>query len=349
MSIFRHPPPTAPARPNASRRPKSRGPRPVGRLARLAWTALLAVAGCAGLAGTGGAAEPTALRFGSSSLAFADVNAADAHAAVKAWAHTVATERGIPVDPALVFLTGVESIRDAMLTRKIDGMAMPTMEYWAMRRTVAIRPLLILGVRNGRPTEEYLLLVRRDNPAASLADLRGRSLMIAGDAHVSLAATWIETVLLEARLGLLETFFGKSSRAIKLSRVVLPVFFRQADACIVTREGFRLMVELNPQLGQQLRILAESPPYLPSLFCFRGDLVSAFYDKIFVGLDGVTTTAAGRQTLALFQTENVVGRPASDADATLAMLDRHQRLVNESAPSGLAGAAAGALEKEGKP
>ena len=312
----------------------------VGGVTRLACAGVFAVLGLAGSAGLGIAAEPAALRFGISARSFADVNESDARAAMKAWAQTVATERGVSVDPALLFLTGVEAIQDAMLTRKIDGMAMPTMEYWAMHRAITIRPLLILGLRNGKATEDYLLLVHRDTPAPGLANLRGRSLAIAGDARVSLAAAWLETLLLEAGLGPLETFFGKHSFAFKQSRVVLPVFFRQTDACVVTREGFRLLCELNPQLGQQLRIIAESPAYLPSLFCFRGDLDFPHFEKIYDGLDAVTTTAAGRQTLALFQTDQVAARPASDADATLALLDRHQRLMAESAATAPADLAA---------
>lgn len=271
------------------------------------------------------AGDPAALRFGFSSLVFGEVNENDARASLKVWSKTLGAERGVPVNPAVQILTDLRDIRNALQRQEVDAVTITTEEFWILRRSVPLGPI-ILGRPNGEVTEEYLLLVHRDHPAARLADLRGQRVAFLTTSRASLAPVWIETLLLEENLGLAENFWGTVARSAKLSRVILPVFFRQVDACVVTRAGFRTMTELNPQVGLQLKILAQSPPLVPDLFCFRSDLVSPHRDALMEGAARIAETPAGRQTLMLFQSELIAVRPLSDLDSALTLLDRHALL-----------------------
>jgi len=275
------------------------------------------------------AGEPAALRFGFSSQVFGEVNENDARAALKVWSLAMSAERGVPIDPAMQILNGAEAIQAALLGRTIDMLTMTAAEFWAVRRVAPLGPIFI-GRTHGETSEEYLLLVHHDNPAARLADFRGRSVAVLQGSRATLAAIWMETLLLEEHLGTAGTFWGRIERAGKLSRIVLPVFFQQVDACVVTREGFRTMSELNPQVGRQLRILAQSPAVVPTVFCFRGDLVSPYRDKLISGIAQIADTPAGRQTLALFQSDQIEVRPVAEMDTACALLDRHQRLLAEA-------------------
>jgi hypothetical protein len=51
-------------------------------------------------------------------------------------------------------------------------------------------------------------------------------------------------------------FAGLLSQNSKLAKAVPPVFFRQCPACVVTRNGFQTVCELNPQAGRQLKVIA---------------------------------------------------------------------------------------------
>jgi len=136
--------------------------------------------------------------------------------------------------------------------------------------------------------------------------------------------------LLQHQLGLAAQFWGRTTEATKLLRVILPVFFRQADACLVTLKGFETMSELNPQIGRQLRILAKSEAVVPSLFCFRGDYLSPNREKILQEVSRLNQTPAGLQTLTLFQTEQLfISDPAALA-SSCALLDLHRRLCAEA-------------------
>jgi ABC-type phosphate/phosphonate transport system substrate-binding protein len=286
------------------------------------------VLGLVGLPRLKAATDSAPLRFGFSSQVFGDVNENDARAALKVWAESMSGARGVLLEPTPQILNGSEAIDDALLSKTIDMLTMTAEEFWSARRVVALGPIF-LGRTRGITTEKYVLLVHRDNPFVRLADFRGRTISIQQGSRAALAKTWMETLLLEKSLGTADTFWGRTVTAGNLSRIVLPVFFRQIDACVVTLEGFRTMSELNPQVGERLRILAQSEALVPTVFCFRADLVSQNRDKLIAGIGQIADTPAGRQTLALFQSDDIEVGPISEMDSACALLDRHQRLLAE--------------------
>jgi phosphonate transport system substrate-binding protein len=270
--------------------------------------------------------SPTApVRFAFSSRMFYEVNENDARAAMKVWGQTISAESGIPLDPAFPIISGTETIAAEIRGKLIDAITLPTDEYWALRSKVPLGSI-VLGSKEGQSTVQYVLLVRGDGGIERLADLRGHSLVVFQSPLTSLAPAWLEIELLQHQLGLAAQFWGRTTEATKLLRVILPVFFRQADACLVTLKGFETMSELNPQIGRQLKILAKSEAVVPSLFCFRGDYLSPNREKIIQEVSRVNETPAGRQTLALFQTERLFPSDPAALASSCALLDLHRRL-----------------------
>ena len=54
---------------------------------------------------------------------FTDVNENDAKAAVKAWAQTIARERGIETDPDPSIITGLSALTAALRNKQVDMFA----------------------------------------------------------------------------------------------------------------------------------------------------------------------------------------------------------------------------------
>ena len=310
-------------------RPPWTTPRSTGRLLSAGMFCLAALGlrpSASAAAGSGEERSPTApVRFAFSSRMFSDVNENDARAAMKAWGQTVSLERGIPLEPVFQIFVGTGAIAAAIRGKLIDAITLPTDEYWELRNEVPLGSIVI-GSKGGDSTEQYVLLVRGDSGIQRLADLRGHNLVIYQNPLTSLAPAWLETELLQHQLGLMEQFWGRVSDSTKLLRAILPVFFHQADACLVTLKGFETMAELNPQIGRQLQVLTKSEAVVPNLFCFRGDYQSPYREKILQEISRLGETTAGQQTLALFQTDRLFpGDPASLASA-FALLDLHRRL-----------------------
>ena len=86
------------------------------------------------------------------------------------------------------------------------------------------------------------------------------------------------------------------------------------------------MKELNPQLGQQLKVLAASPELVPSVFCFRTDFSSSMKEQLLAEIAKVHQSPSGQQVLTMFQSERLEERPVVCLDSALELLVRHRRL-----------------------
>ena len=298
----------------------------VRRQFRVFLVAALGAAACAGAAARPAPpAERTTLHVGFTDSMFTDVNDNDARASIKALTATVSRERDIPADPEPQLFNGTDAVAAAVRAGQVDAVGLTTDELWTLGPEANFDRYL-MAVKNDDPTEEYVLLVPRTGGPASLADLRGKRLAVFANSRMSLGLVWLEVLL--ARQGLPEVaeHFGRTLNLPKLSKVVLDVFFRQTDACLVTRRGFATMAELNPQVGNQLAVLATSPAVVPTLFAFRTGFSASLKEKILREFSAVNMTPAGQQALTIFQVGQVAERPVSALDSALALLEEYTRL-----------------------
>ncbi len=256
---------------------------------------------------------------------FNAVNENEARAAMKVWIMTVAKEHAIPVDPELIVYSGAEAALRAAETDRIDAYGVTLEEYSVLSAHIAFDRMAV-AARKDNFQENYVLVVRADSGWAEPADLQGRDLLVLQNPRMSLAYVWLDTVLLEKGLGRATAFFGHIEEYNKPSRVVLPVFFRKTAACLMTLKSFAAMQELNPQLGKQLRVLAQSPDLISSIFAFRADFHPSYRERLFQEMRHLSESPAGQQILTLLQSERIDEQPLSCLDASLALLARHHRL-----------------------
>lgn len=278
--------------------------------------------------GGAGAAEESAapFRIGFTSAMFTDVNENDVRAAIRIWGEQIAKIRSVPVDPDPLLFRNMEEMHLALAQDRVDAVLVLTLEYHHLRQYYDFSRY-IFAIFAGSLSEEYLVLAHRNGPVKSLADLSGRRLSIHDNPRASLAPLWLDTLLHRQGLPPASRLAGRIETSTRLPQALLPVFFRQMDACLVTRNGYAIMSELNPQLARELIILAESPEVVPALFAFRSD----YKTDIIAGLQELKDSPAGRQVLTIFQSEDFVEGPASTLDLTLELIESHERLIREAA------------------
>jgi ABC-type phosphate/phosphonate transport system substrate-binding protein len=265
--------------------------------------------------------------FGFSSSMITDVSQNDVEAAMRVWAQELTHESGFPMDTEPKSLTGLQEIFNAVRDKSVDAIALTTPEYWRLKDVIQ-SDIIITAVYDDKITEQYVLLVHRNSRIESLSGLQGCSLGVYQSPRMSLASIWLDVQLSEKHLGPYRQFCHVTESS-KLSRVVLPVFFRKMDACLVTRRGYATMTELNPQLGRQLKVLATSPAMVPAGLCFRGDYAGPMKDRVIHEASNVHTTPAGQQILTIFRSGNLEVHPITCLNPAFELLKIHARLLRK--------------------
>jgi phosphonate transport system substrate-binding protein len=173
--------------------------------------------------------------------------------------------------------------------------------------------------------EELLLVVREGSGIMNLAGLRGRSLILQESPNTSLAEPWLTVSLWQDGLQSPKQLLGHMSTNTKLSQVVLPLFFGQADACVVTRRGLDTMVELNPQLSRKLKVLLASPKMESAFLAFRKDYAAHLKKPIFDRFLELKSIPATDQVLTLFQSTGFSARDSDCLGPANSLLDAYER------------------------
>lgn len=265
-------------------------------------------------------------RLAHSATIISDLNVADFRAAFKVWIMSVARDLQFEVDTDIPLMHSVDEMVDFALTTDVDGFVLLATELAELRKKIPFKSFA-LGEKNGSHGDEYLLLVNKASMVQSLEELQGADINVYKNPRMSLALPWLDTVLLEKKLGTAAEFFDKINLITDTSRVVLPVFFKTSKACLVTRDIFKVMAELNPQLEKQLHVVEVSPSLVHGGFAFRADIFSPFRSKILDAMAGFNKTDAGRQILTLTQADAIKVYPISIMDDSLALVEKHERLL----------------------
>ncbi len=301
---------------------KAARPPSARSLPRLAAAAFLIACGLP--LGANTPAEPEVLRLGFSYAMFTGINENDARASIKTLATTIARERRIPADLEPRLYEGADAAETALRHGDVNALGLTTIEYWLIRRHLDFGPSL-MAIRNDDPTERYLVLAHRSGAIATLADLQQHRLALATGPRMSLASFWLDLELARHQQPPAGELLERIAEFPKPSKAVLAVFFRQLDACVVTRAMFETMVELNPQVARELRIIAESPPLVPALFAISAYFPPDFHAKLVREFTGLHTSVAGEQVLTIFQTDRVAFRPESELQSAFSLLEDYAR------------------------
>jgi ABC-type phosphate/phosphonate transport system substrate-binding protein len=227
-----------------------------------------------------------------------------------------------------VFIPSAE-ILQAVRQGTVQSFGVTTLEYLKLIDLVDSEALVLQDyLADGI---EYVLLVHKDSSFKKIADLRGAQILSHRHRDLVLMPVWLDTLLVGINLPRSERFFGGISPRDNVNQVALPVFFRRADAACLARRSWETAVELNPQLGRDLRPLVVSPRLIPITIGFRRNCNPIGRKLLLDSMITVANTTQGRQMAALYQANGFVQRPASVMTGTLAMVREFERLSSQQA------------------
>lgn len=229
-----------------------------------------------------------------------DVNPEDAEIAIKVnWSrHLNNLVQGVTSE--FEILSDVQSAADMIAKGRLHGLSMEIAQYLELGKTVKLNPVFISS-RLSTPLESYLLLVRKGTSWETLDAQKERRLIIERAPELTIGQMWLETQLHRRNLPPILTYFSQITVSDKPTRIVLPVFFGQADACLVPEAAYQTMSELNPQLQRQLTVLARSPGFIKGIHCTTESMPPHFVDRFIEKGVSMEDSVDGRQLLLIFQ------------------------------------------------
>lgn len=244
---------------------------------------------------------PQVFRAGFLATIYHDIDRHDAQAATELLAREISRNMGLATSPRVVIFQQQEAMVAAIRRGELDMVSMPTLDYLRIRKAVPLIPAVV-GSHNGGRGTSYSLIVRRDSGLKKLADLKGRSLLQLPSTKHEPSQLWLELLLAKSAAGQPRTFFSTIKDTQKTSQAIMAVFFKQADAAIVTLAAFDTSRALNPQLGRELSIIAQSDYFSDGITCFPESLPSSTRAIISAAISNLNVTTTGRQLYTIFQT-----------------------------------------------
>jgi ABC-type phosphate/phosphonate transport system substrate-binding protein len=246
-------------------------------------------------------------------------------AATKVWADAIAKKKYPDAATTSMIFGSLPEMEKAVRDGKVDMVTLLTREYLLLEGKIPLEPYFVSENR-GKLNEECLLLVHNSSGIRNLEELAKKNILITETHKACLGKVWLENILMGAGYASLEVFFGKVDTMRKPSQAVLPVFFRQADACLINSDGYDTMVELNPQIKRDLRIIAKSTAYTTSVICIRTGFKLPLRQILIDSLKGLHVDPKGQQILTLFKVEKLVPFEPSYLESVRRLVQDHVKL-----------------------
>ena len=206
------------------------------------------------------------IRMASVFDAMPGVNTEEARIALEMLMRDIMNAQGDRLRIHLEFIPEFNQVARKIISERYDLVVLSGLDYMQIRSVAPLTPKLVLS-KVDRATEPLALVTQRNETLASLRQKNPRALIIDAGRAGEGDKLWLDTVLIEAGLGPSDQFFTEIRRSQKPSRSVLPVFFGQVAACVVSESALRVMNELNPQIDQRVQILKRSGDLVTLLLC----------------------------------------------------------------------------------
>lgn len=265
---------------------------------------LLLAALLLGLTSMPWAGEPFHSVVGFSNSTFLDTDKESSQAVARLWTGLVARKHGGTSDTRI--LGSLAEIEREVRLKRVDLLILLSSEYLELKERIPLEPLCV-SAKKDDIHDRLALIVRRDSGIRTIANLRGKNLIRQKGLSSDGRDQWLETLLMHDGVRAPDHFFSPGSHhVLKPSMAVMPVFFRKADACIVTRSSLKVMGELNPQLNRELTVLAESPPRPGSVIVVRRGLPPLHREALRDILETLDKSPQGQQLLTLFRMSRLV-------------------------------------------
>jgi ABC-type phosphate/phosphonate transport system substrate-binding protein len=211
----------------------------------------------------------------------------------------------------------------AVKSGEMDIIALSTEEYLQAEGSLRCEPAFTY-LQSGQVELEYVILARQDSSCKGATDLRGKRIAAVKGGRSSMIPLWLDSYLFDNGMPPKESFFREIKEVSKASQAILPVFFKQIDLGVVCKSAFEAAATLNPQIGRQLRIVANSPRLVPMVTCLNIAIRPERRKELLDQALRLHENPKGLQSFNVFKLERLVRWEPRYLDATKDLLKKQK-------------------------
>ncbi|NVN89658.1 MAG: PhnD/SsuA/transferrin family substrate-binding protein [Desulfuromonadales bacterium] len=255
----------------------------------------------------------TVVKVGFSSNMFPESDQKDARLAMELWSNELSRSMGFEYSPQTIIFNNSTEMLNGIRKGSVTIIALPVLEYLKMRDTVQLVPFTVAANHVGK-SRQFVLITRRDSGIRTFADMRGKSLLYLPSANYEVSHIWLDVLLMHEGKHDRNSFFRLATESPSASKAIMSVFFKQADGAIVNRGALDASASLNPQLVNQLSVVAESKPLMGNVTCVPQGINEHLKRTIQHAALHLHEKATGRQIFTLFHIDRAIEFNASYLD-----------------------------------
>lgn len=271
----------------------------------------------------GGENAPFSARVGYSPGVFCYLDRENAQAVTRLWANLMMRRKNGTAETR-IFRNQTE-LEHELQGERLDLVVLLPNEYLSLRNRSLLEPLY-LSTRANELYDTLLLVTRNDSGITTMQQLKGKSLMHPRGAANAVHRLWLETLTMRQGVRDPNRFFSSMKEVVSSSQALMPVFFKRADACIVSRNSFDVMAELNPQIRSQMRVIEETAPMATGVICIRRSCEKRQREPLREILETLDRSVEGRQLLTLFRMSRLIPFHPDYLESSVVFLKRYNDL-----------------------
>ncbi len=257
---------------------------------------------------------------------FNNLNKKDAQIATEYWFNQIILDIKEPTKTKTVVYHDLPSLIAVIRAKQVDFVGLTSLDYFQIKDNLPLEPFLAYTV-GGKLGTIYYLLVSKDQESTSLNGLKNKRLLVQKhDESGQIPILWLNSLLRKQGLPPADVFFRSIKMVETASQAILPIFFKQADCCIVAREGFETSRELNPQIGEKLAIAVRSPSLLIGLLAVRKDVSETIKKAVAEVAVNLASYPKGKQILTLFRIGGFRHFQPTDLDSVLELIKEQNKI-----------------------
>lgn len=270
------------------------------------------------------------LRLGFMEYSFANLPLKDAKIAVEIFAQKTLkngqflSQTGVTrtITPQIIVLQTREDIKQALYNDEIDLISLSAIDYLLLSPQKLLVPSIVRTNENDNIYTTYVLIAPKVTNWSSLSDFQHAHLRI--PKREKLIPIWIDVTLAEAGFPQSTTFFDTIKMDERPIQSLLAVFFKQADACIVSLQTFQTLSQLNPQISQTLTPIVTSPEFIAELMCFHNNFPLADRQAFENASFKLTNTTEGKQILSLFKAKQILKFKPAHIQSLITLFEKYE-------------------------